>query len=74
MQWILFFTVFMYFFLTPFKGVYAYLDPGTGSYLFQVIIAIFFGVLVALKIRWLKIKSWLGKFFNKKNHERDNTF
>lgn len=36
---------------------YAYLDPGTGSLLIQILIAFFIGISVAVKIFWTYIKS-----------------
>lgn len=38
---------------------YAYIDPGTGSYLVQVVIAGLLGVLVSLKIYWARIRTFL---------------
>ena len=38
---------------------YAYIDPGTGSYLVQVVIAGLLGVLFSLKIYWARIKTFL---------------
>lgn len=38
---------------------YAYIDPGTGSYLVQVVIAALLGVLFSLKIYWARIKTFL---------------
>ncbi|HOD36768.1 MAG TPA: hypothetical protein PLR20_13215 [Syntrophales bacterium] len=43
----------------------AYLDPGTGSYLFQVLLAVFIGGLVAIKTFWLKIKDFGANLFKK---------
>jgi uncharacterized paraquat-inducible protein A len=43
----------------------AYLDPGTGSYIFQVIIAMFIGSIFTLKIYWQKIKDFFRSFFTK---------
>ena len=40
---------------------YAYLDPGTGSMIIQVIIGVVAGALVTLKVFWSKIKA----FFNR---------
>lgn len=39
------------------SSAYAYLDPGTGSYLLQIILGVVFGSLMALKIFWNRIKS-----------------
>ena len=38
---------------------YAYIDPGTGSYLVQVVIAGLLGILLSLKIYWARIKAFL---------------
>jgi len=38
-------------------NAYAYLDPGTGSFFFQLIIAAILGGLFTLKLFWVKIKS-----------------
>lgn len=37
---------------------YAYIDPGTGSFLVQVVIAGLLGVLVSLRIYWARIKTF----------------
>jgi hypothetical protein len=39
--------------------LYAYLDPGTGSYIFQLAIAGIAGALLAIKIFWQKIKKFI---------------
>ena len=45
---------------------YAYLDPGTGSYFIQIIIATLLGAMYATKHYWYKIKLFcidlLSKF------------
>ncbi len=43
------------------KNAYAYLDPGSGSYMFQLLIAATVSGLFALKLAWKKIV----KFFKK---------
>lgn len=45
---------------------WAYLDPGTGSYIFQVTVAIFLGGLFAVKIFWVKIRGFFKNLFSKK--------
>ena len=37
---------------------YAYIDPGTGSYIIQVVIAGLLGALVSLRIYWARIKAY----------------
>jgi hypothetical protein len=38
----------------------AYLDPGSGSFLIQLLIAALLGVAVAVRASWGKIKRWFG--------------
>ncbi|KKU87299.1 MAG: hypothetical protein UY16_C0031G0003 [Candidatus Gottesmanbacteria bacterium GW2011_GWA2_47_9] len=45
------------------KKVNAYLDPGTGSYLFQILLGVFFGGLFSIKFFWKKIKTFFYKKF-----------
>lgn len=48
--------------LTSFlRGQDAYLDPGSGSYLLQLLIAGFLGGLFALRASWGRIKSFFQK-------------
>jgi hypothetical protein len=44
------------------RTAYCYLDPGTGSYVLQVIAAAFLGLLFSAKILWGKIKSFFARF------------
>jgi hypothetical protein len=37
-----------------------YLDPGSGSFLVQLLLAAVLGAGVAAKMYWMKIKSWFG--------------
>jgi hypothetical protein len=37
----------------------AYIDPGTGSYVFQILVATFFGGIYAIKIYWQQVKEYL---------------
>jgi hypothetical protein len=46
--------------------VYAYLDPGTGSYFFQLAIGGIFGGLFLLKTFWKQIKQKIHNKFGKK--------
>lgn len=41
----------------------AYLDPGTGSYIFQILIGFILGGLVTLKMFWHSIKTSVKDFF-----------
>jgi hypothetical protein len=43
---------------------YAYIDPGSGSYLFQLLAATLLGGLYAVKIYWRGIVTFVGKLFS----------
>jgi hypothetical protein len=47
------------------NSILLYVDPGSGSYLVQVVIAAILGALFYFKAAWWKIKS----FFTKKRNE-----
>ena len=47
------------FFLFP-PPAWSYLDPGTGSYFFQIFIASFLGVLLTVKRYWKKITGFFA--------------
>ena len=47
----------------------AYLDPGSGSYLIQIIIATFVGGAYALKMYWKSFKSFISGLFSSQNTE-----
>ena len=49
---------------------HAYLDPGTGSYMLQMIIAGLLGAAFAIKMYWLRIKRFVAGIFSK--NERGN--
>jgi hypothetical protein len=38
----------------------SYLDPGSGSFLIQMLIAALLGIGVAVRASWSKIKGWFG--------------
>jgi len=54
------------------QKAYAYLDPGSGSYLLQLLAAFVIGGLFALKVFWSKIKIFFISLFsrNKKSGEK----
>ena len=43
------------------QPVSAYLDPGTGSIIWQMLIAVGFGIVYSLKMYWHKIKNIFKK-------------
>ncbi len=53
--------------LTQVRDAFAYLDPGTGSYLFQLLIAGALGAMFTIKVFWAKIKVFFGNLFGRKD-------
>ena len=51
------------------QRAYAYLDPGTGSYILQLAIALLLGGSLAIKIYWRKIKTYFANLFSKKQKD-----
>ena len=47
-------------------NAYSYLDPGTGSYVFQVLLAAVVGSLLTIKMFWKKIKDLCVRIFLRK--------
>ena len=47
------------FFAINVQSAYAYIDPGTGSIVFQALIGALVGLGITLKIYWYKIKERL---------------
>jgi hypothetical protein len=43
-----------------FSPLFYYLDPGSGSFLLQILIAAALGIAVTLRASWSKIKGWFG--------------
>jgi hypothetical protein len=48
------------------RYAYCYIDPGTGSYVFQIVIAAFVALSFAVKVYWQKIRQFVGRLFSKK--------
>jgi hypothetical protein len=44
---------------------YAYIDPGTGSYLLQLLVAGALGASVALRIYWNQLKKGWGRLWGR---------
>jgi len=45
---------------------FGYIDPGTGSYLLQILVATFLGGLLAVKIFWQKVKTFFVNIIGRK--------
>jgi len=62
--------VFFYFILP--QKAHAYLDPGTGSYVLQILVAALAGGLFVVKMFWKNIKSFFqGVLSGKGEHGQD---
>ena len=54
------------------SAVHAYVDPGTGSYFLQILIAGMLGAAFAVKLYWRKIKNFLaGTVFGRNRTEEE---
>lgn len=47
------------------RRAYAYLDPGTGSYILQLVLAGLLGAAFAVKLFWKNIKTFFAGLFSK---------
>jgi len=50
------------------ENAHAYIDPASGSYLLQFLLAGLLGGLFALKMYWKKLKLKLSSYFSKKDN------
>lgn len=51
---------------------YGYLDPGTGSYFFQILLAMLLGGLFAVRLLWKRIKAaFINLFSSIKKAKKD---
>ena len=57
------------FFVIQINNSYAYLDPGTGSFILQAIIGFIAAGLATVTLYWNKFKNFITKLFKKKNKE-----
>lgn len=60
----------LYGFLLPVRA-HAYLDPGTGSYLFQLALATIAGGLFAIALFWRRIKVFFKNLFSKQRIDEE---
>lgn len=52
------------------QRVEAYLDPGTGSYLLQIMVAALFGGAFIIKTWWRQIKDFITGLFSRKGDKK----
>lgn len=58
------------FFLVSTRSAHAYLDPGTGSFILQVVAAGALGGLFAVKTFWRQIIDFFQRIFSKKTKKQ----
>lgn len=50
----------------PLSNAWAYLDPGTGSFILQMLLGGVAGMLVVGRLYWEKLKLAIGRTFNRR--------
>jgi hypothetical protein len=55
--------------LAPHQVTLVYLDPGSGSFIIQVLIAGLVGAGFLIKVYWKKIKGFFSSFASKKEDD-----
>lgn len=50
-------------------SAHAYLDPGTGSFVIQAVVASFLGIAFTVKTYWQQLKLKFGQCFGRKNED-----
>ena len=48
---------------------HAYIDPSTGSYILQILLAGLLGALFTLKIFWKNVKDFLSRFLSRSRQD-----
>jgi hypothetical protein len=51
------------------QDAHAYLDPGTGSYVIQLLVAFVLAAILFVKMRWTQIKGFIGRLQRKRTHD-----
>jgi len=64
------FIIFGLFYLIFPQTAFAYLDPGSGSFILQLLIGGILGASLAIKIFWRKIKAFLANLFSRVSRDR----
>ena len=59
-------VVFVGLFLLSALNAFSYIDPGSGSYVLQILIASILGILTLMKIYWSRLKTFFVSFLVKK--------
>ena len=58
-------------YLASLQKAYAYLDPGTTSFILQLIIAALVGTLCTVRLFWNKIKTFFKNLFSRGQNQEE---
>lgn len=72
LKWFETLSLFLILYCTSPRPVYAYLDPGTGSYLLQITLAVLFGGLYVLKVFWGRVSGVLKSLIRRKKESSES--
>jgi hypothetical protein len=61
----------LFLFFLPFY-TYAYLEPGTLTYVIQFLLAVFVGAVVTGKLYWKKLKKFTKNLFNRGENKKED--
>jgi hypothetical protein len=53
-------------------SAYGYIDPGTGSYVLQTLLAVLFAAAYALKIYWRHVNGFFRSKFGRKHPDEND--
>lgn len=64
------FIIFSSFFIFS-ANAYAYLDPGSGASIIQIILGMFAAAASAVAFYWTKLKNYISRIFKKNNDKSE---
>ena len=64
-------AVLFIFLLLSVRHSFAYIDPGTGSMMLQLLLAAIFGALFTIKMYWYKFKQIMKKLFGRNKDDEE---
>ena len=62
----------VYFIIVATRPADAYLDPGSTSMIWQLLLGLLAGVAVFIKLFWTKLRSMFGFRLKRENHHKDS--
>jgi hypothetical protein len=51
-------------------NAHTYLDPGTGSYILQLVLAALLGAAFAVKVFWVRIRTFVANLISRKPRQK----